>query len=150
MTRSAFAVLASIYRNRFNVMLNLKKQLLHWLSPCQVSCKRKPVNSRPYVGVKPGENGSAETGVVDIPTHNSTFFGLTAEYNFDVANHLTPYARLGFTGTWPNARPHGGSGLEYKFTGNVGVGGEWTSAESSHDVSRRHNNSPTRFTVCKT
>jgi|HubBroStandDraft_5_1064220.scaffolds.fasta_scaffold2268773_1 hypothetical protein len=27
MTRSAFAVLASIYRNRFNVMLNLEKSI---------------------------------------------------------------------------------------------------------------------------
>jgi outer membrane immunogenic protein len=150
MTRSAFAVLASIYRNRFNVMLNLEKSIAALAIALPGVMQAQTSEFSALCVRQAWENGSAETGVVDIPTHNSTFFGLPAEYNFDVANHLTPYARLGFTGTWPNARPHGGSGLEYKFTGNVGVGGEWTSAESSHDVSRRHNNSPTRFTVCKT
>jgi outer membrane immunogenic protein len=129
----------------------------------------------PYAGVKLGKNWSDASGVVNTATHNSTFFGLTAGYNFDISNvvvgaeafadfhhgsttykdggidakfgipfnHWLPYARVGFTGTWPNARPHGGLGLEYKFTKNASVAGEWTADGGSHDGTRRNNNSAT-------
>lgn len=30
-------------------------------------------------------------------------------------NMIMPYARLGATRSWPNARLHGGLGIEYKF-----------------------------------
>ncbi len=58
-------------------------------------------------------------------------------------NNLMPYARLGFTGTWPNARLHGGLGLEYMFAKNVSVAGEWTTDTSSRDGTKRSNNSVT-------
>ena len=58
-------------------------------------------------------------------------------------NTVMPYARLGLTGTWPNARLHGGVGVEYKFMKKVSVAAEWTADSSSHDGTKRSNNSVT-------
>jgi outer membrane immunogenic protein len=59
-------------------------------------------------------------------------------------NTIMPYARLGVTGSWPNARLHGGLGVEYKFMKQFSVAAEWTADSSSHDGTKRNNDS---FTV---
>jgi outer membrane immunogenic protein len=58
-------------------------------------------------------------------------------------NLVMPYARLGVTGTWPNARVHGGLGVEYKFMKKASVAAEWTADSSSHDGTKRRNDSLT-------
>jgi outer membrane immunogenic protein len=77
--------------------------------------------------------------------HGSTTYkdaGIDAKVGVPI-NNLMPYGRLGFTGTWPNVRLHGGVGLEYKFAKNFSVAGEWTADSSSHDGTIRTNNSVT-------
>jgi outer membrane immunogenic protein len=68
--------------------------------------------------------------------------GLDAKFGMPF-KQIMPYARLGFTGTWPNARLHYGLGVEYKFTKNISVAGEWTADSSNHDGTKRRNNSAT-------
>ena len=58
-------------------------------------------------------------------------------------NTIMPYARLGMTGSWPNARLHGGLGVEYKFAKQFSVAAEWTADSSSHDGTKRRNDSMT-------
>lgn len=58
-------------------------------------------------------------------------------------NSLMPYGRLGFTGTWPNARLHYGIGLEYKLAKQWSIAGEWTADSNTHDGTKRKNNSMT-------
>jgi outer membrane immunogenic protein len=58
-------------------------------------------------------------------------------------NTIMPYARLGLTGTWPNARLHGGLGVGYKFVKQFSVEAEWTADSSSHDRTKRRNDSVT-------
>jgi outer membrane immunogenic protein len=48
-------------------------------------------------------------------------------------NTIMPYARLGMTGTWPNARLHGGLGVEYKFMKQLSVAAEWTADSNSRE-----------------
>jgi len=55
-----------------------------------------------------------------------------------------PYARLGVTESWPNARLYEGLGVEYKFMKQFSVAAEWTADSSSHDGTKCHNDS---FTV---
>lgn len=58
-------------------------------------------------------------------------------------NTIMPYARLGMTGSWPNARVHGGLGVEYKFAKQFSVAAEWTADSSKHDGTKRRNDSMT-------
>lgn len=58
-------------------------------------------------------------------------------------NMIMPYARLGMTGTWPDARLHGGMGVEYKFLKQFSVAAEWTADLSSHEGTKRRNDSMT-------
>jgi outer membrane immunogenic protein len=56
-------------------------------------------------------------------------------------NRIMPYARVGFTGTWPNTRLHGGLGVEYAVYKNIHVNGEWTTDSSNSNGTKRNNNS---------
>jgi outer membrane immunogenic protein len=62
-------------------------------------------------------------------THND--YGADVRGGFPIGSFM-PYARIGFTGTWPAARLHEGIGLEYSVSPRVSVALEWThdSAES--------------------
>jgi outer membrane immunogenic protein len=77
--------------------------------------------------------------------HGSTFYkdaGVDLKVGMPF-NTIMPYARLGMTGPWPNARFHGGLGVEYKFMKKVSVAAEWTADSSSREGTRRSNNSVT-------
>lgn len=54
-----------------------------------------------------------------------------------------PYARIGFTGTWPDTRLHYGAGVEYKFARNWSVAGEYTGDTAHYDGGHRRNDSLT-------
>lgn len=54
-------------------------------------------------------------------------------------NDVMPYARLGFTGGWPDTRLHYGLGVEAKFAKHVGVAVEWT-GDTSHSAGERREN----------
>jgi outer membrane immunogenic protein len=69
--------------------------------------------------------------------------GLDAKVGVPVGK-LMPYARLGFTGSWPDTRLHGGFGVEYKLSRQFGVAGEWTTDTSRVNGTKRRNDS---FTV---
>ncbi|WP_144160041.1 outer membrane protein [Paraburkholderia sp. BCC1885] len=58
-------------------------------------------------------------------------------------NHFMPYARVGFTGSWPETRLHVGLGVEYKVLKQVGISGEWTTDTSNTSGTRRKNDSVT-------
>jgi outer membrane immunogenic protein len=157
-------------------MSNLKKFFAALVvALTSISCAQASEFAGPYAGVKVGENWSDASGVINKPSHATTFPGLTAGYNFDVKqfvvgaevfadfhhgsstykdggvdlkvgmpfNLVMPYARIGVTGTWPNARLHGGLGVEYKFAKQFSVAGEWTADSCSHDGTKRSNNSIT-------
>ncbi len=77
--------------------------------------------------------------------HGSTTFkdgGVDLKFGMPF-NTVMPYARLGMTGTWPNARLHGGLGVEYKFVKQFSVAAEWTADSSRHDGTKRRNDSVT-------
>jgi outer membrane immunogenic protein len=59
-------------------------------------------------------------------------------------NKVMPYARVGFTSSWPNTRFHGGLGVEYAIYKNIHINGEWTADTSNSNGTKRTNNS---FTV---
>jgi outer membrane immunogenic protein len=107
-------------------------------------------SSTTFFGLVAGYNFDVSNFVVGAEAfgdfHNaSTTYkdaGLDAKFGMPF-NHLMPYARIGFTGTWPNARLHYGLGLEYKFTKNISVAGEWTADSSTHDGTKRRNDSAT-------
>jgi outer membrane immunogenic protein len=69
--------------------------------------------------------------------------GLDAKVGVPVGK-LMPYARLGFTGSWPDTRLHGGLGVEYKLSSQFGLAGEWTADTSRSSGTKRRNDS---FTV---
>ncbi|KMZ13070.1 hypothetical protein BHUM_00441 [Candidatus Burkholderia humilis] len=58
-------------------------------------------------------------------------------------NHVMPYARIGFMGTWPDTCLHYGVGAEYKFAKQWSVAGEWTVDRAHYDGGHRQNNSLT-------
>ena len=58
-------------------------------------------------------------------------------------NAFMPYARLGATGNWPNTRFHGGLGIECKLIKNASIAAEWTTDTSSHEGTKRRNDSAT-------
>jgi outer membrane immunogenic protein len=47
------------------------------------------------------------------------------------------------TGTWPNARLHGGLAVEYKFMKQLSGAAELTADSSSHEGTKRSNDSVT-------
>ncbi|KND62044.1 hypothetical protein BVER_02114c [Candidatus Burkholderia verschuerenii] len=69
--------------------------------------------------------------------------GVDLKLGMPVNGNIMPYARIGFTGTWPSARLHYGAGVEYKFAKNWSVAGEYTGDSTSHDGSHFTNNSLT-------
>ncbi|SAL49167.1 hypothetical protein AWB74_02276 [Caballeronia arvi] len=69
--------------------------------------------------------------------------GLDVKFGMPVNRNIMPYARIGFTGTWPDTRLHYGGGVEYKFAKNWSVAGEYTGDSSSYQGGHRHNNSVT-------
>lgn len=69
--------------------------------------------------------------------------GLDVKFGMPVNRNIMPYARIGFTGTWPDTRLHYGAGVEYKFAKNWSVAGEYTGDASSYQGGHRHNNSMT-------
>jgi opacity protein-like surface antigen len=69
--------------------------------------------------------------------------GIDAKFGMPF-NQIMPYARVGFTSSWPETRLHWGLGVEYKFARHVSVAGEWTTDSSNKDGTKRRNNS---FTV---
>jgi outer membrane immunogenic protein len=78
--------------------------------------------------------------------HGSTTYkdgGVDLKFGMPFNNVVMPYARLGVTGGWPNVRLHGGLGIEYKFMKKASVAAEWTADSSSHDGTKRHNDSVT-------
>jgi outer membrane immunogenic protein len=103
-----------------------------------------------FLGLTAGYNFDVQNfvigaeGFADFHNGSTTYkdAGVDARIGVPI-NHLMPYARLGFTGTWPNARLHGGLGLEYKFARNLSIAGEWTADTSSRDGTKRSNNSVT-------
>jgi outer membrane immunogenic protein len=70
--------------------------------------------------------------------------GVDVRFGIPLNRVLMPYARLGFTGTWPTTRLHGGLGVEYALYDNVHVSGEWTTDTSNSKETKRTNNS---FTI---
>jgi outer membrane immunogenic protein len=68
--------------------------------------------------------------------------GIDAKLGMPIKN-IMPYARLGFTGTWPDTRLHYGVGVEYKLAKQWSVAGEWTADRASYDNGHRQNNSLT-------
>jgi outer membrane immunogenic protein len=66
--------------------------------------------------------------------------GLDAKVGVPVGK-LMPYARLGFTGSWPDTRLHGGLGVEYKLSSQFGLAGEWTADTSRSSGTKRRNDS---------
>jgi outer membrane immunogenic protein len=69
--------------------------------------------------------------------------GIDAKVGIPVGK-LMPYARLGFTGGWPDTRLHGGLGVEYKLSRQFGLAGEWTTDTSHLNGTKCRNDS---FTV---
>jgi outer membrane immunogenic protein len=78
----------------------------------------------------------------DLHHGSSTYkdAGIDAKFGMPF-NQFMPYARVGFTGGWPDARLHWGLGVEYKFARHVSAVSEWTTDTGSHDGTRRTNNS---------
>ncbi|WP_434107815.1 outer membrane beta-barrel protein [Paraburkholderia caffeinilytica] len=69
--------------------------------------------------------------------------GIDAKFGMPF-NQIMPYARVGFTSSWPENRLHWGLGVEYKFARHVSAVGEWTTDFSNQDGTKRRNNS---FTI---
>ncbi|SAK62724.1 hypothetical protein AWB79_02907 [Caballeronia hypogeia] len=69
--------------------------------------------------------------------------GIDLKLGMPVNGNIMPYARIGFTGTWPDTRLHYGGGVEYKFAKNWSVAAEYTGDTSSYQGGRRHNDSLT-------
>jgi outer membrane immunogenic protein len=69
--------------------------------------------------------------------------GFDLKVGMPVQQNIMPYARIGYTGTWPDARLHYGAGVEYKFHKNWSVMGEYTGDTSSYQGGHRHNQSVT-------
>ncbi|WP_345812274.1 outer membrane beta-barrel protein [Paraburkholderia sp. PREW-6R] len=77
--------------------------------------------------------------------HGSTTFkdgGIDAKLGMPLIQFM-PYARLGFTSSWPDNRLHGGLGVEYKLARQISAALEWTADSSHHDGTKRVNNSVT-------
>ena len=68
--------------------------------------------------------------------------GLDARFGIPLSQFM-PYARVGFTGSWPETRFHWGLGVEYKFNRNLSAVGEWTTDESNTSGTSRRNDSYT-------
>jgi len=69
--------------------------------------------------------------------------GIDAKFGMPLQQNIMPYARIGFTGTWPDTRLHYGAGVEYKFHKNWSVAGEYTGDTASYDQGHRRNDSLT-------
>ncbi|BBP96725.1 hypothetical protein BSFA1_18540 [Burkholderia sp. SFA1] len=69
--------------------------------------------------------------------------GLDLKLGLPVNGNIMPYARVGFTASWPTTRVHYGAGVEYKFAKNWSVAGEYTGDTTSHNGANWNNNSLT-------
>ncbi|KND56338.1 hypothetical protein BPUN_0789 [Candidatus Paraburkholderia kirkii] len=69
--------------------------------------------------------------------------GFDVKFGVPVNGNIMPYARVGFTASWPDTRLHYGGGVEYKFAKNWSVAGEYTGDVSSYQGGHRHNDSVT-------
>lgn len=69
--------------------------------------------------------------------------GIDVRFGMPVNENILPYARIGFTGTWPDTRLHYGGGVEYKFEKNWSVAAEYTGDTSSYQGGHRRNDSLT-------
>jgi outer membrane immunogenic protein len=69
--------------------------------------------------------------------------GFDVKIGMPINGNLMPYARVGYTGSWPDNRLHYGAGIEYKFAKNWSVAGEYTGDNSSYDNGHRRNHSVT-------
>lgn len=69
--------------------------------------------------------------------------GMDARVGIPVNGNVMPYARIGFTASWPDTRLHYGAGVEYKFAKNWSVAGEYTGDTAHYDGGHRHNDSLT-------
>ena len=69
--------------------------------------------------------------------------GIDTKVGIPVNGKVMPYARIGFTGTWPDTRLHYGAGVEYKFARNWSVAGEYTGDTARYDGGHRRNDSLT-------
>ena len=69
--------------------------------------------------------------------------GLDVKFGMPVNGNIMPYARVGFTTSWPTTRVHYGAGVEYKFAKNWSVAGEYTGDTTSYRGSNWNNNSLT-------
>ncbi len=108
----------------------------------------KSAHSTTFPGLTAGYNFDVSQFVIggevfaDLHHGSTTYKDAGADLKFGMPyNAFLPYGRFGFTGTWPNARLHGGVGLEYKMAAKWSVAGEWTMDKSSYDDTTRRNDS---------
>jgi outer membrane immunogenic protein len=59
-----------------------------------LSCAQASEFSGAYAGFKVGQNRSDASGVVNVKSHDTTFLGLTAGYDFDVSRFVIGAKRL--------------------------------------------------------
>jgi hypothetical protein len=77
------------YRYLLKIMFNFKKLFAALvIALTGIAGVQASEFAGPYAGIKLGENWSDASGVVNTASHASTFFGLTAGYNFDVKNFV--------------------------------------------------------------
>ncbi|MDR5831565.1 porin family protein [Caballeronia sp. LP006] len=69
--------------------------------------------------------------------------GIDVKVGMPIDGNIMPYARVGFTGTWPDTRLHYGAGVEYKFAKQWSVAGEYTADTAHFDGGHRRNDSLT-------
>ncbi|BBU27869.1 porin [Burkholderia sp. THE68] len=104
-----------------------------------------------FPGLMAGYNFDVDRFVVGVEGfadfHNSSTTrndgGFDARFGMPLDNHLMPYARIGFTGFWPDTRLHYGAGVEYKFQKNWSVSAEYTGDTAHYDGGHRRNDSLT-------
>jgi outer membrane immunogenic protein len=112
---------------------------------------KKAAHSTTFPGLTAGYNFDVSRFVLgaevfaDMHHGSTTYKDAGADLKFGMPfNAFLPYARIGFTGTSPNVRLHGGLGLEYKFAKQWSVAGEWTADSSKSNGTTRRNDS---FTI---
>lgn len=103
-----------------------------------------------FPGLTVGYNYDVERAVLGVEAfadfHGGSTTGKDAGIDAKIGmpiNNVMPYARIGFTGFWPDTRLHYGAGVEYKFDKKWSVAAEYTGDTARYDGGNRHNDSLT-------
>ncbi|MFM0323052.1 outer membrane protein [Caballeronia glebae] len=111
----------------------------------------KSTHTTYFPGIVAGVNYDVERfvvgfeGFMDFHGGSTTYKdgGVDLKLGMPINGNIMPYARVGFTGTWPDTRLHYGGGVEYKFAKNWSVAAEYTRDSASYQNGHRHNDSVT-------